>query len=579
MVSHGSGPVQRTITNLHTGPTISSYSVEDRQQVADLDPSMFLDFADEEEEDTPCQACGEEDNEDVLMFCDGCQKMWHTYCVGLQEVPYGAWFCENCDSQRTWPPRTSVVARAAQPARRRTRGQQRRQRSLQVSHDQSWNDVWQSVWSRLSLDLDFPYEDDETTAVYIRRHRQRNIADNRSAHDAWRSRLRVAELQGAGNRFRETEPNLSGLPRRPQSPVPQVQNPDEILAWDAFDQARATSAGPSSARRGKKRKSRSSSPAQPDSENAPSRTPVKRRRTSQSVAPASAGTRGRRSSRPESPVPRRPLMLDSVGPSFLQSLLQEVEDSSDRAGPVLNSAPFRPIRTAGSPPATEQGSPRPSSPAGSPLPSNHSSPRALSPSPPPSHRPSSPTTLSSSIQPIYPEQRGSSPPPRDLPNIDVTQQSTRPTTGNTSMNGVAQPTPRPRATRIPRVLDQTNGSNAPSPTSSRHSHNVTPIQPKELTPSTANGATRANEASPTRAAISLSAKSDIQKLVSAALKPLYNDATITKDEYTTINRDVSRMLYDRIGAFESLEDDQRSRWEKVADEEVVRAVGALRANA
>lgn len=79
--------------------------------------------------------------------------------------------------------------------------------------------------------------------------------------------------------------------------------------------------------------------------------------------------------------------------------------------------------------------------------------------------------------------------------------------------------------------------------------------------------------------MSLSAKSSIQKLVSAALKPLYNDAIITKDEYTAINRDVSRSLYDRIGEVETLEDDQRSRWEKVAGEEVGRAVGALKANA
>lgn len=79
--------------------------------------------------------------------------------------------------------------------------------------------------------------------------------------------------------------------------------------------------------------------------------------------------------------------------------------------------------------------------------------------------------------------------------------------------------------------------------------------------------------------MSLSAKSHIQRLVSTALKPLYNDATITKDEYTVINRDVSRMLYERIGDVEGLVDEQRSKWEKVAGEEVGRAVVALKANA
>lgn len=539
---------------------------------------MFLEYAEDEEEETPCQVCGEEDNEDVLMFCDGCQKMWHTYCVGLEEVPYGAWFCENCSVQRTFNPRRTTTSRHGPTGRRRTRGQQRRQRGLQVSHDQNWNDVWQSVWSRLNLDLDFPYEDDETSAVYIRRHRQRNIAENRSAQDAWRSRLRVAELQGAGNRFRETEPNLTGLSRRSRSPAQQPQDPEEILAWDAFDQARASSVEPTTAPRGKKRKSRSSSPTEAESAAPPpSRTPIKRRRTSQSAAPASSGTRGRRTSRPESPAPRGPLMLDSIGPSFLQSLLQEVEDSSDRAGPLLNPASFRPLRAAGSPPATEHGSPRPSSPAGSPLPSNHSSPRGLSPSPPPGHRPSSPTTLSSSIQPIYQENRPTSPPLREKSNGVPRPPATRSTSNNGNANAVVHPTPRPRPPRIEGVLLQ--ATSAPS-SLSRRSHNVTPIQTGQAQTNTHKNGSHANDASsPTRATMSLSTKSSIQKLVSAALKPLYNDATITKDEYTTINRDVSRMLYDRIGEVDTLEEEQRSRWEKVAGEEVGRAVGALRANA
>lgn len=79
--------------------------------------------------------------------------------------------------------------------------------------------------------------------------------------------------------------------------------------------------------------------------------------------------------------------------------------------------------------------------------------------------------------------------------------------------------------------------------------------------------------------MSLTAKEDVQKLVSAALKPHYHDQTITKDEYTTINRDVSRMLYDKIGDFETLDVDGRAQWEKVAGDEVTKAVNALKAQA
>lgn len=77
--------------------------------------------------------------------------------------------------------------------------------------------------------------------------------------------------------------------------------------------------------------------------------------------------------------------------------------------------------------------------------------------------------------------------------------------------------------------------------------------------------------------MSLSAKEDVQKLVATALKPHYNDHTITKDEYTIINRDISRMLYDRIGDFETLDVDGRAKWEKVAGDEVGKAVSALKA--
>ena len=79
--------------------------------------------------------------------------------------------------------------------------------------------------------------------------------------------------------------------------------------------------------------------------------------------------------------------------------------------------------------------------------------------------------------------------------------------------------------------------------------------------------------------MSLSAKSDVQKLVSTALKPHYNDQTISKDEYTIINRDVSRMLYDRIGDFGALETIDKAKWEQVASTEVEKAVGALKAQA
>jgi hypothetical protein len=72
-------------------------------------------------------------------------------------------------------------------------------------------------------------------------------------------------------------------------------------------------------------------------------------------------------------------------------------------------------------------------------------------------------------------------------------------------------------------------------------------------------------------------KAEIQKLVSAALKPHYHRKELDKDAYTEINRDVSRMLYDRVWDAGGLVDvATRDKFQKIAAEEVAIAVKALR---
>jgi len=61
--------------------------------------------------------------------------------------------------------------------------------------------------------------------------------------------------------------------------------------------------------------------------------------------------------------------------------------------------------------------------------------------------------------------------------------------------------------------------------------------------------------------------------VSSALKPHYSRKEIDKDKYTDINRDVSRMLYDKVWDAGGLIDQRsRERWQQVAVEEVADAV-------
>jgi hypothetical protein len=500
----------------------------------------------------------------VLLYCDHCSRLYHLYCVGLQEIPVGHWFCNDCRAQRDINPRHPCPPRGARnrarPSQRRTRGQQRRFRSQDQATDASWTRVWQSVWDRINLDLDFP-DDEEAAATAIRRHRQRNDM-NRSEHEAWQLRRRIAELQGGGDsRFRDTEASLldhesaslhvvrSRAPRTRHHPgTPEQETTEDQQAWEAFEQARQEELNPEQMPRPnrRKRKSASASPAEAQtdaSERVSKRSRTMRRQDAGEASDSAASPQPRRlvPSRlsPSTLSPStRPVAVESngSGPSFLQSLLKEVEASAAPNHPRGGFYRQSPLNAPSPITISEHQSPRPSSPALSPSPSNHSSPRAMSATPPPTYsRPNSPTGLSSSIQPIF-----------SCTDYSPTRSSPEPP--NVSTLG--------RSHRLPVGVDL-----AAQP---GHGHSSPP-------PSRP----RSSESSPTRQGLSFNAKSDVQKMVSSALRPYYQKRSISKEEYTTINRDISRKLYEKIGDFEALGIEGRAKWEKVAGDEVGRAVATL----
>ncbi|KAJ8045971.1 PHD finger protein 10 [Holothuria leucospilota] len=43
-----------------------------------------------------CTLCGDPTHEDKMMFCDECDRGYHTFCVGLTELPTGLWACASC---------------------------------------------------------------------------------------------------------------------------------------------------------------------------------------------------------------------------------------------------------------------------------------------------------------------------------------------------------------------------------------------------------------------------------------------------------------------------------------------------
>jgi hypothetical protein len=65
-------------------------------------------------------------------------------------------------------------------------------------------------------------------------------------------------------------------------------------------------------------------------------------------------------------------------------------------------------------------------------------------------------------------------------------------------------------------------------------------------------------------------------MVSSALKPHYRQKLISKDEYTDINRRISRMLYELVGPAEALDGETKARWQRVAREQVNKTVNQLR---
>jgi len=65
-------------------------------------------------------------------------------------------------------------------------------------------------------------------------------------------------------------------------------------------------------------------------------------------------------------------------------------------------------------------------------------------------------------------------------------------------------------------------------------------------------------------------------MVKLALGPRYREKEINKDQYTDVNRDVSRKMYEMVGNASALTDQAgRERWQIVAEQEVKKAIETL----
>jgi hypothetical protein len=64
--------------------------------------------------------------------------------------------------------------------------------------------------------------------------------------------------------------------------------------------------------------------------------------------------------------------------------------------------------------------------------------------------------------------------------------------------------------------------------------------------------------------------------VGSELKPFYRAKVITKEEYTDINRTISRKLYESVGDVANLEGDNLTELRGFANREVAKAIDLVR---
>ncbi|KAJ5366346.1 hypothetical protein N7541_000287 [Penicillium brevicompactum] len=501
------------------GSVISSYAVQDRTQTAEVDPSMIIEYVEDDLADyVPCTICGLADNEDVLLLCDGCDTPSHLYCLGLDEIPSGAWYCQQCESHRALGPAPEVPARPSRAEQRsqRTRAQQRRLQNRNQTNSLHWARVWQSVWDNLNLDLDFPFDDDRSAERVIQQRRREEA--NQREFQAWQRRFEVAERQGGGNRFREAAPLFDveaarpSRPRVPRVPSPEPESLEEMRAWNAFERAREIENNPNAAR---KRKEPTMSPSPEPTEPQRKLKRPRTRRPQELAALAQQGQTGessRAGAASSSARSNGDTTAGPSGPSFLSSLLKEVEDAPSRTNSYGPSA-------------------------------------------------STSVPLHLSLQPLPAFRLPSSQPHPHLSHAAVP-----------SLLSNYLPHPNHHPLHSPPELPL---STNPPPNKGESTRNT--IRPRSRLPHRLTVAhSRSPDSSPTRTGPSLALKADIQKMVGTALKPHYKKKTISKDQYTNINRSISRMLYERVGDRETLEPDERTNLDTEAKHEVQNTIDALK---
>jgi hypothetical protein len=530
--------------------------------VPDYDPREWMEEMVEQPEVRRCPVCNSAGDEEVLLLCDGCDAAYHTQCVDLDDVPRGPWFCMECEH--------ALGPDVMQPVDNVPNGDggfsgrgyyfPRTQASMRRARQRARSDEWQGAWGRITgrvwdaLELDLDYQDEDDSAVFEGLQRSRQLREReREEHERWQQRLNIAARLGARDVF------LNNMARWVERPQPSPPTREERLAWGALEKARDMDS--------RKRKSRSAT-AEPNEEE-PHHEPerkLKRPRTrrlpltngeSSSSAARDVGSSSSRQQPQQQQVVQQQQVQQpqqqgssassstagaaGAPPSFLSSLLKEVEMStpSDEETLLQMFGPIPGVNDAPSP-AHSQGSITP-----------------------PPNRASSPVmTLSSHIAPLYAPP--SYTPTRGL-SLDTAEKSRSSSPQRTAQREAAQSSPD--------NSDSEHRGRRQHPSRRHGALELRQPQPRR----THNGIlpSRSHNTSPARP-LPFEMKENISKIVRGALKPHWRSKQLTAEQYETINRDISRKIYDEVKNPEINEDMQQS-WERLATQEVARAVASLKA--
>jgi hypothetical protein len=540
---------------LVAGKHLSSRRVEDKKQapvVPEYDPREWVEDTVEQSEhpSRPCPVCNSAENEEVLLLCDGCDAAYHTHCVDLDSVPRGPWFCMECEDAFGPDIIQPVDNIPSQDGGFRGRSYYfpRTQASMRRARQRARSDEWQGAWGRITgrvwdaLELDLDYQDEEDSMVFEGLRRSRQLREReREEHERWQQRLNIAARLGARDVF------LNNITRWVDRPQPAPQSREERLAWGALDKARDMES--------RKRKSRSATAEPHDEQHHEPERKLKRPRTrrllpqngeSSSSAAAQHGGPSNEQPRPHQahPLGGSSATSPEAPPSFLNSLLKEVEMSAPSDEESLRQI-YGPIPGANDAP----------SPARSPAHSHGSI------TPPPNRSSSPVMTLSSHIAPLYAA-------PTFLPTRGLSLES-----AEELKSSSPHPAPQREGHSSPENSDSERRGRRQRQSIQHGTLELRQPQPRR----TENGVLpRSHNTSPARNALTREMKENISRIVRGALKPHWHSKTLTAEQYETINRDISRKIYEEVKDPQVNEDVQQG-WERLATQEVARAVASLKA--